>query len=68
MMGQFGLRDGIAAYQFGPTELASVRAVGGTPPEATQNYQREDWVDYKDRVARRTRGAKWTGPDQVVCV
>ncbi len=67
MIGLFGLPDGLAAYQFGPTELAAVRAAGGEAPEATQNYEREVWADYQDRVARRARGAEWTGPEQIVC-
>jgi soluble lytic murein transglycosylase-like protein len=68
MIRQFGLPDALAAYQFGPTELAAARAAGGEPPPATQAYQREVWADYQDRVARRARGDDWRGPDQVVCL
>ena len=67
MIRQFGLPDGLAAYQFGPTELAAARAAGHEPPAPTQAYERDVWADYQDRVARRARGAKWTGPDRIVC-
>jgi soluble lytic murein transglycosylase-like protein len=68
MIRYFGLSTGLAAYPFGPTELTAVRAAGGKPPEATQDYDRKVWADYQERVARRARGDRWTGPDEVVCV
>ncbi len=64
---QFGLPDALAAYQFGPTELAKTLAAGGQPPEATQNYERSVWADYQDRIARQAHGESWTGPDTIVC-
>jgi D-alanyl-D-alanine carboxypeptidase len=67
MIAQFGLPDGLAAYQFGPTELAAARAAGRPPPEATQNYEREVWADYQARLARKARGQRWTDPDHIVC-
>ena len=67
MIRQFGLPDGLSAYQFGPTELAAARAAGLGAPPATQAYQREVWADYQDRVSRRARGQSWTGPTQIVC-
>ncbi len=68
MIRQFGLPDGLAAYQYGPTELAAARKAGHQPPPATQAYQREVWADYQDRLARRAHGQNWTGPDRIVCV
>ena len=67
MIRQFGLPDGLSAYQFGPTELAAARAAGRQAPPATQHYQQEVWADYQDRVKRRARGATWTGPERTVC-
>ena len=67
MIGTFGLPDALSAYQFGPTELAALRQAGGSPPPATQAYQREVWAGYQDRLARRSRGESWTGPEEVVC-
>ncbi len=68
MARQFGLQDGLAAYQFGPTELAAARVAGRGPPAATQDYERRVWADYLDRVERRSRGRHWTDPDHIVCV
>ncbi len=68
MIAQFGLPDGLSAYQFGPTELAAARAAHQEAPAATRSYQREVWADYQDRVARRARGERWTGPDRIVCL
>ena len=67
MAAQFGLKDGLAAYQFGPTELARSRAAGQLPPAVTQDYERRVWADYLDREDRRKRGRRWTDPDHVVC-
>ena len=67
MMRQFGLPDGLAAYQLGPTELAATRAAGHEPPAATREYQRRVWADYLRRVERRDAGRRWADPDQVVC-
>jgi soluble lytic murein transglycosylase-like protein len=68
MIRQFGLPDALAAYQWGPTELAAARKAGKQPPEVTQHYEHEVWADYQDRVASQARGEKWTGPDRVVCL
>ena len=67
MAKQFGWQDGLAAYQFGPTELAATRAAGHAPPKATQDYERRVWADYLARVERRDRGRHWTDPDKIVC-
>jgi soluble lytic murein transglycosylase-like protein len=67
MIHQFGLPDGLSAYQFGPTELAAAWAAGRDAPPATLHYQREVWADYQDRLAKRAGGERWTGPDRVVC-
>lgn len=68
MARQFGLPDGLAAYQFGPTELAAAHVAGRGPPAATQDYERRVWADYLDRVERRSRGRHWTDPDHIVCM
>ncbi len=67
MARQFGWQDGLAAYQFGPTELAAARAAGRMPPPATQDYERRVWADYLRRVDQRSKGHRWTDPDHVVC-
>ena len=68
MAAQFGWQDGLAAYQFGPTELAAARAAGQAPPQATQDYETRVWADYLSRIQRRSRGRRWTDPDHIVCV
>jgi soluble lytic murein transglycosylase-like protein len=67
MARQFGWQDGLAAYQFGPTELAHARAAGQQPPPATQDYERRVWADYLERTDKREKGRRWTGPDRIVC-
>ena len=52
----FGLPDALAAYQWGPTELAGARRTGASMPAATQRYTGEVMADYEARSARRARG------------
>ena len=67
MGAQFGWPDGLAAYQWGPTELKAARAHGRSPPEVTQDYQARVWSDAMHRTALRNEGRHWTGPDRIVC-
>ena len=67
MRDQFGWPDGLAAYQFGPTELRAAWGQGKAPPQATLEYQRRVWIDALHRTELRNQGRRWTGPDQVIC-
>ena len=68
MRDQFGWPDGLAAYQFGPTELRAARAQGKAPPPATVDYQQRVWADALHRTELRSQGRRWTGPDRFICL
>ena len=67
MRDQFGWPDGLAAYQFGPTELRAAWAQGKAPPPETVDYQQRVWADAQRRMTLRSEGNRWAGPDRIVC-
>ena len=67
---RFGLPYALAAYQWGPTELAAAQRDGRLVPGATQGYLRDVWAEYGDRAARSARGASqpMAGPTHCIWV
>ena len=63
----FGLPAALAAYQWGPTEVASAQRNGRAIPAETAAYVREVWADYQSRAARRAEGRSLPRQGPTVC-